>query len=102
MTETAKTLTAGTDAGTDTAGSEAQAEETQQGRKVRSKTEWAVLDELRKHYYDTRTRGSKPDDPGWHPCTCGWEGYWCDWQPHVAEKITATLPGDPGAGTLED
>ena len=57
----------------------------------RSKTEWAVLDELRRHLYDTRDRGSKPTDPGWHVCSCGWEGYWCDWQPHVAEKITKAL-----------
>lgn len=37
----------------------------EQGRvRSRSTTEWAVLDELRRHLYDTRTRGSKPDDPG--------------------------------------
>ena len=53
----------------------------------RSPTEWAILDELRKHYYDIRLKGSKPDDPGWHECSCGWEGYWCSWQPHVAERI---------------
>lgn len=58
---------------------------------MRSKTEWAVLDELRRHDYDYRNKGEKPDDPGWHACRCGWEGYWCDYQPHVAERITIAL-----------
>lgn len=57
----------------------------------RSRTEWVVLDELRSHLYDTRTRGSKPEDPGWHACSCGWEGYWVEWQPHVAHEITRAL-----------
>jgi hypothetical protein len=51
----------------------------------------AVLVELRGHRYDTSDRASKPHDPGWHACSCGWEGYWCDWQPHVAEQIAAVL-----------
>lgn len=53
--------------------------------------EWAVLDTLRAHRYDIADRGSKPDDPGWHVCSCGWEGYWCDFQPHIAERIVARL-----------
>jgi hypothetical protein len=55
----------------------------------------SVLTELRRHHYDLSDRGSKPDDPGWHRCDpCGWEGYWCDWQPHVAEHIVAALEAD--------
>lgn len=69
-------------------------------RAPRSPTEWAVLDTLRGHLYDYRSRGSKPDDPGWHPCSCGWEGYWCDWQPHVAEQIVAALPAPAAAGQV--
>lgn len=49
---------------------------------------WALLTEVRRHDYDTRDRRSRPDDPGWHGCSCGWEGYWCDWQPHVADHLT--------------
>lgn len=55
---------------------------------------WTVLTELRGHLY-YRGKGSKPDDPGWHACSCGWEGYWCDYQPHVAEVIDAALGSDP-------
>jgi hypothetical protein len=51
----------------------------------------AVLDELRRHHYDTRDEGANPSDPGWHACTCAWEGYWCDYHPHVAEQIAAAL-----------
>lgn len=57
----------------------------------RSVTEWTVLTGLRNHRYDIGAKGSKPDDPGWHVCSCGWEGYWCDWQPHVAEQIIVAL-----------
>lgn len=54
-------------------------------------TEWAVLTVLREHRYDYRDKGAKPDDPGWHRCSCGWEGYWSGWQPHVAENVTQTV-----------
>lgn len=57
----------------------------------RSRTAWAVLDALRAHHYDYRDKGEKPTDPGWHRCSCGWEGYWCDYQPHVAEQIVTAL-----------
>jgi len=53
---------------------------------------WLVLEELRRHRYDLANKGSKPTDPGWHACSCGaWEGYWCDYQPHVAEQIVGVL-----------
>jgi hypothetical protein len=30
-------------------------------------------------------KGSKPEDPGWWECMCGtWEGYWSDYNKHVA------------------
>jgi hypothetical protein len=59
--------------------------------RVRSRTEWAVLDLLRGHLYDYRDKGSKPVDPGWHACKCGWQGHWCDYQPHVAQKIVEAV-----------
>ncbi len=52
---------------------------------------WLVLDALAAHYYDYRRKGSKPDDPGWHACSCGWQGYWCDWQPHLADVVLAVV-----------
>lgn len=50
-----------------------------------------MLDEVRQHYYDVFAKGTKPDDPGWHSCRCGWQGYWCDYEPHVAERIVGAL-----------
>lgn len=49
--------------------------------------ERAILEALYAHQYDTAKKGSKPDDPGWHACSCGWEGYWCNWQPHLADVL---------------
>lgn len=46
---------------------------------------------LRAHRYDTRTRGTKPSDPGWHPCSCGWEGYWSSFEPHVADQLRSVV-----------
>lgn len=47
---------------------------------------WALQYVISSHTYDTWTRGSKRDDPGWHPCRCGlWEGYWSGYNTHVAE-----------------
>jgi hypothetical protein len=49
---------------------------------------YALQDALRLHLYDYRRKGEKPDDPGWHECTCGtWQGYWSGWQPHVADHL---------------
>lgn len=55
---------------------------------------WAILSTLRQHRYDIHDRASKPTDPGWHACSCGWEGYWSDWHPHVADRIRALFPDD--------
>ena len=54
---------------------------------------YAVAQALRRHHYDTCTTGTRPDDPGWHPCRCGkWEGYWCDfYDEHLAPEILAAL-----------
>lgn len=53
---------------------------------------YTLQDVLRTHRYDTRTKGSKPDDPGWHECSCGaWEGYWSDFHPHVADHLRAVV-----------
>jgi hypothetical protein len=53
---------------------------------------WLILTELRRHRYDYGGKGTKPADPGWHVCACeAWEGYWCDYQPHVAEQVDTAL-----------
>ena len=46
-------------------------------------------DILNSHRYDYRRKGSKPDSPGWHECSCGWEGYWTSFNPHVANHLRA-------------
>lgn len=48
---------------------------------------YALQDVLRVHQYDYKRKGDKPDDPGWHECTCGWGGYWCDFEPHVTDHL---------------
>lgn len=40
-------------------------------------------------------RGSKPNDPGWHSCTCGWEGYWTDFHPHLADELRELVADPP-------
>lgn len=53
---------------------------------------YALQDELRRHYYELRDGGSKPDDPGWHTCHCGeWEGYWSGFHPHVTDHLRAVV-----------
>lgn len=54
---------------------------------------YAVVQALRTHTYDYRTKGSRPDDPGWHMCRCGeWAGYWCDfYDEHLAPEILKVL-----------
>jgi len=47
------------------------------------------------HRYETRNRGSqRPSDPGWHCCSCGWEGYWSAFEPHVADELRALVTSD--------
>lgn len=48
--------------------------------------------ELAVHRFHAEWR-LRDDDPGWHGCSCGWEGYWIDWQPHVAERVIAAVYG---------
>lgn len=52
---------------------------------------YQLQDVLRAHRYDYDRKGSKPDDPGWHACTCGWEGYWSSFHPHVADHLRAAV-----------
>ena len=54
---------------------------------------YKIQDILTKHRYVIEDRGSKPDDPGWHACTCGWEGYWSDFHPHLADLIRELCSG---------
>lgn len=45
---------------------------------------------IRLHRYEHHLKGEKPDDPGWHECSCGtWEGYWSSWHSHVADHLRA-------------
>lgn len=32
---------------------------------------YALQDEVSRHHFDLKNRGSKPDSPNWHACTCG-------------------------------
>ena len=54
---------------------------------------WAVIDTLQGHRYDYNDKGSKPNDPGWHACSCGeWEGYWCAFESeHLSVEILRSL-----------
>ena len=57
---------------------------------------YALEGVLRKHQYNYKATNSKPDDPGWHACTCGdWEGYWSDFEPHVADHLRALVKEKP-------
>ena len=62
---------------------------------------YQLQDVLQSHRYELRDGGSKPTDPGWHPCSCGaWEGYWSWFHPHVADVLRALvledqIPSDP-------
>jgi hypothetical protein len=48
---------------------------------------YSLQETLSQHRYDYTNKGARPDDPGWHKCTCGWEGYWCDFLPHVTDHL---------------
>lgn len=62
---------------------------------------WALQHIISGHRYEDRTRTTtKPDDPGWHACRCGeWEGYWSDYNHHVAEHQLKVLIA---AGLIEE
>lgn len=48
---------------------------------------FALQDVLNQHQYLYERKGTQPDDPGWHECSCGWEGYWHGFNPHVADRL---------------
>lgn len=52
---------------------------------------------IQSHRYDYLDKGSKPQDPGWHMCSCRtWEGYWSGYEPHVANHLrNAVIPVVP-------
>jgi hypothetical protein len=54
---------------------------------------YQLQDVIRGHRYEYGRKGSKPADPGWHECSCGWEGYWSAFEPHVADHLRAALEG---------
>lgn len=45
---------------------------------------YALQDVLRSHVYQDWKHRARV---GWHACTCGWEGYWPDFHPHVADHL---------------
>lgn len=49
---------------------------------------WGMASILNLHRFEMGKldkKGSKPEDPGWWECMCGtWEGYWSDYNKHVA------------------
>lgn len=54
---------------------------------------YQLQDALARHQYEYPSRGSKPGDPGWHACSCGWEGYWSDFHPHLADELRVLVTG---------
>lgn len=52
---------------------------------------YSLQDVLGAHHYDLSNKGSRPEDPGWHTCRCGWEGYWIDFHPHVADHLRGVV-----------
>lgn len=60
---------------------------------------YLAQNELDRHSYLLSDKGTKPDDPGWHTCRCGgWEGYWTQFHPHVADHIRSALLSATVAG----
>lgn len=53
---------------------------------------YKIQDALRKHLYQDwiRIEGKV----GWHACKCGWEGYWCDFEPHVVDYLREVVVND--------
>ena len=46
---------------------------------------------LIEHVYLVHAPVIKAGDPGWHPCSCGWEGYWSSFNEHVADHLRAVV-----------
>lgn len=60
---------------------------------------YALEDVVRKHRYEYDRKGIKPDDPGWHECSCGaWQGYWSGFHSHVADHLRALV--EPHMNTM--
>jgi hypothetical protein len=58
-------------------------------------------DILNSHRYEYDLKGARPDDPGWHECSCGWEGYWHGFNDHVANELRAAVTGPGGSVRTE-
>lgn len=52
---------------------------------------YVLQDILRDHRYQAHIPSMKHGDPGWHACTCGWEGYWSEFDGHVANYLRAAV-----------
>lgn len=53
---------------------------------------YRLQDVLSEHRYEYDNKGAKPQDPGWHTCSCGgWQGYWSGFEPHVADMLRAVV-----------
>lgn len=52
---------------------------------------YVLQDILRDHRYQDHIPSTKAGDPGWHSCTCGWEGYWSEFDGHVANYLRAAV-----------
>ena len=62
---------------------------------------YALQHVVRTHRYYEGRKGSKPNDPGWNECECGWAGYWCEFEPHVADELRAVVQAHQGTGLRE-
>lgn len=53
---------------------------------------YLLQDVVRSHRYELWENGTEKSGTGWHPCSCGvWEGYWPDFEPHVADELRKIL-----------
>ena len=60
----------------------------ERGEKWYKELGWAFLSVVQSHRYDYADKGDKPDDPGWHVCTCRtWQGYWTGFDTHVTNHL---------------
>lgn len=62
---------------------------------------------IAEHRYDYRNKGDRPDDPGYHGCTCGeWHGYWSEFDKHqgaaVATEMIRLAPALAKGGAVKD
>lgn len=52
---------------------------------------YLLQDVVRSHRYELWENGTEKSGTGWHPCSCGWEGYWSSFEPHVADELRKIL-----------